>query len=153
MRRAITGFRQDDQGEWAAQLACLHGQHIRHRPPFQLAPWVLDDAERAARVGSDLECPLCDRAELPGDLTATRTSDTWDQDTLPAALTRSHRVPAGTWGVLHVEQGRLRFVAATDPPLDVVVEPGAPQSIPPEVEHHVEPLGPVRFFLEFLTRL
>ena len=57
---------------------------------------------------------------------------------------------AGTWGRLRVDRGRLRFRAETQPPLDVVVVPGAPQPIPPEVEHRVEPQGQVRFAVEFL---
>ena len=135
-----------------AELACLHNQHVRHRPPFREAPWVLDDGERAARIGALLECPLCDRAELPEGLAVTRTTDTWDEHTMPAALRRAHRMAAATWGRIRVEQGRLRFVAATEPPLEVEVGPEAPQPIPPEVEHFVEPLGPVRFAVEFLKK-
>ena len=63
MERTISGFHKDDAGDWVAELSCGHGQHIRHKPPFQLAPWVLDDAQRAGRVGSVLNCPLCDRGE------------------------------------------------------------------------------------------
>ncbi len=145
-------FHQDDEGEWVAELSCLHGQHVRHQPPFRLAPWVLDDAERTARVGSPLDCPLCDRAELPAGLRVVRATDVWDERTMPAALRRSHRVATGTWARLRVQQGRVRFRAQTHPPLDVVVGPDAPQPIPPEVEHHVEPLGEARFSVEFLRR-
>ena len=150
MKRAIVGFHRDEAGEWVAELSCLHAQHVRHQPPFRLAPWVLDDARRAARVGSPLDCPLCDRAELPEGLHVVRRTELWDEETLPSALKRAHRVASGTWGRLCVEEGRLRFVAATEPALDVDVGPGAPQPIPPEVEHHVELLGHVRFFVEFL---
>ncbi len=37
-----------------AELGCGHSQHIRHAPPFRLAPWVLDDDERNARIGVDI---------------------------------------------------------------------------------------------------
>jgi hypothetical protein len=60
VQRAIVAFHQDDAGEWVAHLSCLHRQHVRHQPPFRVAPWVLDDAERAARIGAPLDCPLCD---------------------------------------------------------------------------------------------
>jgi hypothetical protein len=59
----IVAFRQDEAGTWVAELACGHTQHIRHNPPFRLAPWVLDDEERNARIGADIECGLCDQAE------------------------------------------------------------------------------------------
>ncbi len=152
MERTITAFRQDDAGDWVADLSCLHAQHVRHQPPFRLAPWVLDDAGRAARVGSLLDCPLCDRGELPPGLRVVRTSELWDERTMPAALRRSHRTPAGAWGRLQVKKGRLRFRAHTRPALDVVVGPGAAQAIPPGVEHEVEPNGEVSFLIEFLRR-
>ena len=142
MLRRITGFRQDDEGGWAAELSCLHGQHIRHKPPFQLAPWVLVEAERDARIGAPLECPLCDRAELPGDLHEVRTTDTWDNAPLPA----------GHWALVRVGQGTVRVTAATSPPLDAVIEPGHPQAIPPEVDHAVEPAAGAQFVVEVLTR-
>ncbi|HWC09664.1 MAG TPA: DUF3565 domain-containing protein [Acidimicrobiales bacterium] len=152
MNRTIVAFGRDDAGDWVAELSCLHTQHVRHRPPFRVAPWVLDDAEREARVGSDLDCPLCDRAELPEGLRVTRRTDVWDERAMPAALRRAHRVATGTWGRLRVERGRLRFRAETHPPLDVIVDPATAQAIPPDVEHHVEPLGEVRFCVEFLRR-
>ena len=147
MERRIAGFSQDDAGDWVAHLDCLHRQHVRHQPPFRVAPWVLDDTERAARVGSAIDCVLCDRAELPDGLSVRRTTPTWDETSMPAALRRAHRVAAGTWGRLRVEEGRLRFRMAT---LDTVVEAGGVQPIPPQVDHDVEPDGAVRFFVEFL---
>ena len=60
MKRAITGFHQDDEGHWVAELACGHGQHVRHRPPFIERPWVLTVAGRRAKIGTQLECKICD---------------------------------------------------------------------------------------------
>ncbi len=65
MQRAIVGFRQDEHGEWAAELECGHGQHIRHKPPFQVRPWVLTEEGRAGRIGTELDCPHCNEAETP----------------------------------------------------------------------------------------
>lgn len=151
MERTIVGFVQDDAGDWVALLDCLHRQHVRHQPPFRPAPWVVDDEQRAQRVGTRLNCPLCDRAELPDGLDVVRTTDTWDEQTLPAGLRRGHRVAAGRWGRLHVVVGRLRFVAQTSPVIDRVMGPGTDQAIPPDVLHEVEPVGSVRCFVEFLA--
>lgn len=150
VNRRIVGFVKDDAGDWVAKLDCLHRQHVRHNPPFWSAPWVVDDVERTNRVGTALDCPLCDRAELPDDLEVVRTTETWDEGTMPAGLRRAHRVAAGRWARLRVEEGELRFRAQTEPVIDVVVDAHAPQAIPPEVEHEVEASGPVRFFVEFL---
>ena len=143
---------RDEDGDWVAHLDCLHRQHVRHDPPMRFAEWVVDDAERAARIGGPLDCPLCDRAELPADLVVLRVTDTWTESTMPGGLRRDHRVARETWGNLVVEAGRLRFRAATSPPIDRVVGAGGEQPIPPDVVHSVEPLGPVRFRVEFLGR-
>jgi hypothetical protein len=63
MLRSISGFHRDAEGEWVAELDCGHAQHVRHRPPFQNRPWILSDAERASRIGSARDCPLCDVAD------------------------------------------------------------------------------------------
>ena len=60
MQQAITSFRQDDEGHWVADLACGHGQHVRHRPPFIERPWVLSEAGRRTKIGTLLACRLCD---------------------------------------------------------------------------------------------
>jgi hypothetical protein len=60
MERSIVGFRRDEHDDWVAELSCGHAQHVRHRPPFELRPWVLDDATRNAKLGTGRDCPLCD---------------------------------------------------------------------------------------------
>ena len=152
MRRVIEDFVEDDAGDWVAVLDCLHRQHVRHDPPFRSAAWVLDDASRRERVGGALDCPLCDRAELPDGLTVVRTTDTWDETSLPPGLRHAHRVAARTWGRLVVESGEVRFRAATDPPIDVLLGTGAVQAIPPVVDHEVEPGPGARLRVEFLRR-
>ena len=61
----IVGYHQDDLGDWVAELSCLHNQHVRHRPPFQEREWVTTAEGRAGRIGSEIECPLCDRDRPP----------------------------------------------------------------------------------------
>ena len=148
--RRIVAFEADDVGDWVAHLDCGHRRHVRHDPPFRTAPWVLDERGRAARIGAQLECAPCDRAEPPEDLVSVRTTDTWDELSMPSPLRRAHRLAPGTWGCLHVEAGQVRFRAATEPAIDVLVDAGASQAIPPEVPHEVEPVGAVRFAVEFL---
>ena len=151
MRRSITGFHPDDAGEWVAELSCLHGQHVRHRPPFQDRPWVTTDAGRAGRVGTELDCPLCDRAEMPGGLVLVRTAGPFDQDTLPPALRAAHVVADGRWGCLRVIRGEVGFVLEVDPPIDVRLAAGARQAIPPGVAHRVVVDGPAVVEVDFLT--
>ncbi len=151
VERSITGYHLDDAGDWVAELACGHNQHVRHRPPFQTRAWVLDADDRRGRLGTPLDCPLCDRCEWPEGLRRVRTSAVWDERTMPAGLRRAHRVAAGTWGRIFVQAGRLRFAAATNPVIEVELDADSAQGIPPEVMHEVHPLGAVRFSVGFFA--
>ena len=155
MERSITGFHQDEEGDWIAELACGHSQHVRHNPPFQLQAWVVDTESRRGRIGQLLECPLCDRSEMPERLKFVRSSPEWDSQTMPAGLRRAHRLAEGTWGRIVVRSGRMRFTARSAPPtdtvlIDTVLDESSAQPIPPAVEHEVEPLGQVVFHIDFL---
>nr|WP_238540202.1 DUF3565 domain-containing protein [Pseudomonas sp. GM84] len=41
------------------ELSCGHSQHLRHQPPWQARPWVLDPAQRAQRIGQAFACGWC----------------------------------------------------------------------------------------------
>jgi len=55
----ITGFRQDEDGHWIAELSCGHTQHLRHQPPWQSRPWVLDAQARQEKIGQSFRCGWC----------------------------------------------------------------------------------------------
>jgi Protein of unknown function (DUF3565) len=66
MRRAVTGFYQDEEGHWVASLECGHGQHVRHDPPWTVREWVVTEAGRAQKIGTTMECKRCEEhGELP----------------------------------------------------------------------------------------
>jgi hypothetical protein len=67
VQRAITGFEEDEVGDWVVLLQCGHRQHVRHQPPWQERPWVLSPKGREERVGSPLECRVCDVEQTGGD--------------------------------------------------------------------------------------
>jgi hypothetical protein len=50
--------------------------------------------------------------------------------------------------VINIVEGRLRLTYL-DPPRETILDPATPGVISPEEPHEVEPLGPVRFFVEF----
>jgi hypothetical protein len=105
LERTIVRFRQDDVGDWVAELECHHRQHVRHRPPLWPRPWVETEAGRAEHIGTEIGCRLCDRAELPDGLVVVRTAGPFDESTLPIGLRRDHRVADRTWGLLRVIHG------------------------------------------------
>ncbi len=60
MEQPIVGFHQDEVGDWVADLACGHTQHVRHNPTFSNRPWVLTAVGRQRFLGFTLNCKLCD---------------------------------------------------------------------------------------------
>jgi tellurite resistance-related uncharacterized protein len=106
---------------------------------------------RNKRLGTDIECPLCDRAELPPDLRIVRTAGPFDNATLPAGLRRRHQIADQTWGVLRVVEGTIGFRMETEPPVDVQLEKGDRQPIPPRVSHQLALEGPAVVGIDFFV--
>ncbi|WP_447977490.1 DUF3565 domain-containing protein [Candidatus Nitrospira bockiana] len=68
MQQPIVGFHQDEHGDWVADLACGHGQHVRHQPPFVSRLWVLTEAGRRDHLGRMLNCTRCEEAGTESSL-------------------------------------------------------------------------------------
>lgn len=85
---------------------------------------------------------------LPPGLTAYKRTPVFDQDSLPAGLRRSHRTKTGVWGLIHVIEGRLHY-RTFDPASETELTPGKPGVVRPGQLHEVEPLVPMRMFVEF----
>ena len=107
MQRAITGFHQDADEHWVADLACGHSQHVRHDPPWQLRAWVLDPATRREHLGTALNCVLCDAgvAEAPPAYDDARMRGLCHEGALEAA--RGAAVPRVGVAVMVRRQGRV----------------------------------------------
>jgi tellurite resistance-related uncharacterized protein len=148
-RTFIRGFHQDAEGEWVAELACGHAQHMRHRRPWQNRPWVASEAGRAAKLGSSIECPLCQMPELPAGVAAYKRTATFTEETVPVGLLRDHRTKPGVWAKIVVEAGLLEYTLDS-PSRTFTLTPENPGIAPPIAPHHVTPVGPVRFHVEFL---
>ena len=148
--RPAVGFQQDAQGDWVATLACGHTQHVRHRPPFELRPWVLSEAERHDKVGTDFDCPFCEMPEPPAQARVYKQTREFDETSTPPALLESHQLRGGVWGRIVVLEGLLKYEILEGKPGVWILRPGVVGSIAPELAHRVAPCGPVRFKLEFL---
>ncbi|UTW06917.1 DUF3565 domain-containing protein [Pseudomonas benzenivorans] len=59
----LLDLRQDEDGHWVAVLSCGHTQHLRHQPPWQNRPWVLDPVRREAQRGQPFACGWCQHAD------------------------------------------------------------------------------------------
>ncbi len=98
-------------------------------------------------------CPTRPATELPQRLESYSRTGTFTEVTVPAGLRRDHSTKEGSWGLIRVEEGVLRY-RVTDPrriqtELELTPET-APGVVEPTILHHVEPVGRVRFHVEFL---
>jgi uncharacterized protein len=127
-RTTITGFHLDEAGDWVAELACGHGQHMRHQPPWQQRPWVLDPEQRGARVGGAIECPLCDRSDRnPGRVPWTSRDDSAGPSPAPSTRSRAEELIRLLGLMPHPERGH--FVETYRAPLVIGGLPhGAPRA-------------------------
>ncbi|HZK90728.1 MAG TPA: DUF1971 domain-containing protein [Stellaceae bacterium] len=85
---------------------------------------------------------------LPPGLAAYRRTPVFTEATLPAGLRHRHQTKAGVWAAITVVEGRLRL-RRLDPPAETILDAASAGIVAPEEPHEVEPLGAVRFFIEF----
>jgi tellurite resistance-related uncharacterized protein len=147
---AIIGFQRESDTAWVAQLDCGHAQHVRHAPPFNLAPWVIDEQGRAEHVGALLPCPLCRMPRLPACASVYKSTPIYDAASLPGGLLRSHRLKRGSWGKIVVLDGRVRYVLEDEGMLTFVLRPGVSGIVAPERPHHIEVDPDARIRIDFL---
>lgn len=57
--RRIVAFHMDEHQDWVADLECGHTIHVRHDPPWQNRPWVVNEEGRARMLGATLNCLKC----------------------------------------------------------------------------------------------
>lgn len=151
MRRSITGFNLDEYGDWVAFLSCGHKQHVRHRPPFEERPWVISKLGRSKKLGKPLDCIRCDRFEMPDNFKVYRKTGEFNERTVPRSLRRDHSTKPGVWAKIQVIEGELNYrIDALGAQFEL--SPERPGIVIPEIRHHVEPIGGVRFFVEFYKK-
>lgn len=149
MERAFSAFSRDDEGVLVAHLDCGHRQHMRHKPPLIERPWVLTEEGRAGRIGMSVDCPLCDRGEMPEGFEEYKRTPIFDAGTVPAALLREHRTKLGVWGVLRVEGGALEYVVLAPARRVTPLQAGDAQVVVTAVPHLVVLEEGARFSVAF----
>ncbi len=152
MQRVITGFHQDEHGDWVAELDCYHGQHVRHKPPFFNREWTQSEAGRNAMLGTALDCVRCDRLEFPEGLQEYKRTPDFTEATIPAGLLRDHTTKTGVWGLIEVEEGSLLYTVQEPREQSHTLTPGTPGVVVPGMKHHVRTEGGVKFHVAFYAR-
>ena len=86
---------------------------------------------------------------LPPSVACYRQTPEFTEGTIPAGLTKAHRTKSGVWGRIVVSRGRLLYRVLGSRAGEFTLAAGNPGIVEPGVEHEVEPLGKVRFHVEF----
>ncbi len=87
--------------------------------------------------------------EMPDSVEKYAESPEFTQDTVPKRLTAAHDTKPGIWGIIRVAEGKLRYVVPGPPWREAVLTPDTPGLIRPTERHWVQPIGDVRFKVEF----
>lgn len=88
--------------------------------------------------------------DLPPDVLPYQRTREFTESTIPSGLRSRHTTKAGVWGRIRVLEGTLRYRILEPTAEEHVLSPDLCGIVEPEVPHEVEPLGRVRFFVEFL---
>lgn len=86
---------------------------------------------------------------LPPDAQPYRRTPEFTEETVPSGLKSSHSTKSGTWGRIVVLEGRLLYRILQSPVEELCLDSDNPGVVEPEIEHEVQPLGKVRFYVQF----
>ena len=86
--------------------------------------------------------------KLPAGVRPYRRTPVFTEATMPAGLKSEHSTKAGVWGLVTVLEGRLSLVFL-DTGERHLLDPETPGVVAPERPHRAEPVGAVRFRIDF----
>jgi tellurite resistance-related uncharacterized protein len=86
---------------------------------------------------------------LPAGLVSYARSPDFTPTNLPAQLQAAHSTKAGTWGLLHVLEGKVLYQLEQPNHDEKLAGAGETVVIEATVRHHVAFVEPGRFYIEF----
>jgi tellurite resistance-related uncharacterized protein len=118
---------------------------IEAEPQFESEPLVGPQPQGSPRTRPTH--PITD--PIPAHYQLTRTTPTFDNDTVPTGLLAAHCVADGGWGRLVIYTGQVDFVFEDEPGQSITATAGDHVVIPPGRPHNLELIDPVTFAVEF----
>ena len=91
--------------------------------------------------------------ELPANVTSYNKTPEFTRATVPKGLLRRHLTRQGTWGKIIILEGRLRYRILEPELEEIELSPERYGVVEPAVPHEVEPIGHVRFYVEFFNEV
>ncbi|MDP3670782.1 MAG: DUF1971 domain-containing protein [Telluria sp.] len=86
---------------------------------------------------------------LPEGLTHYKSTAEFTENSIPAALLRSHSTAPDVWGRIKIIEGALLYRMLEPTLEELVLTPAQAGIVEPRALHEVAVLGPVRFCVEF----
>lgn len=87
--------------------------------------------------------------QLPDNVVAYKKTSEFTETTVPNGLLKNHQTKEGVWGKIIVLAGNLEYTII-EPEQEVIqLNESRYGVVEPTILHHVKPLGPVRFYVEF----
>ena len=87
---------------------------------------------------------------LPSDVEPYKRTPEFSEDTIPKGILANHATKQDVWGRICVLEGQLVYEIVEPEAETVLLSPSKDGVVEPAMKHHVRPVGPVRFFVEFL---
>jgi len=88
--------------------------------------------------------------KIPQSAKPYQRTEEFSESSVPKGLLRDHSTKAGVWGRICVLEGRLEYTIQSQPMETHILSTKQEGVVEPGVLHSVKPLGPVRFYVEFL---
>jgi len=87
--------------------------------------------------------------QLPHTISAYKRTPEFTETTVPKGLLKDHQTKDGVWGKIVVIEGSLQYTIIEPILKTVTLTKEQYGVVEPKVLHHIKPLGPVRFYVEF----
>lgn len=90
---------------------------------------------------------------MPNGLSPYKKTPEFDQDTIPAGMTRDHKTATDTWACIVVTSGKLKYeITEIGHEAVFILEPETNGIIVAGQSHHVSAIADVSFYLEFYRK-
>ncbi len=86
---------------------------------------------------------------LPTNVEKYKSTQEFDENTVPPGLLKAHQTKEGTWGKIVVISGRLNYRILEPGVEEIELSTNLHGVVEPTVLHEVTPIGAVKFYVEF----
>lgn len=86
---------------------------------------------------------------LPPNVVVYKKTKSFDESSIPSGLLRNHNTIKGVWGLINILEGNLLYIIQSNPIEEIKLGTTINGVVEPLVPHCVQPIGKVKFYVEF----